>query len=419
MDKINVRGLSRDTRLKILMRIREKYGYRAAAKLLNISLSSMHRYLKGVREIPDTLVYRMLEHITDDELNEILSGGEKLKILGFIREDGSIDYSLATQFIKAMFRDEYLKQLILKLVVNEYRSELKKLLGLSFEDVEFHWDDEFEYFLTNLKRRRKVSTPETLNYYKSIFEKFLEGRRLSERLVDEVVRHRNKWIRNVFRHYIQYLYYKRRIGPEAYGWLMNVVPSRGYTLDIRTYRIKDDEVKETFKFLRENHRIYYIVYRLMLESGARYLHILRMIREFNPDEEVEIAGLGFTKRLVIFRDRGFARYYLGLREGSKRCEWIYFSLDTLEMLRDIAGHTLNRDILTKYVKRHNLVLPKYIRKYSWRLMVKTLGREIARFLQSRFGELKISEARYEDLLSEADEKYPEYLKYLKESNVRN
>jgi len=209
MDKINVRGLSRDTRLKILMRIREKYGYRAAAKLLNISLSSMHRYLKGVREIPDTLVYRMLEHITGDELNEILSGGEKLKILGFIREDGSIDYSLATQFIKAMFRDEYLKQLILKLVVNEYRSELKKLLGLSFEDVEFHWDDEFEYFLTNLKRRRKVSTPETLNYYKSIFEKFLEGRRLSERLVDEVVRHRNKWIRNVFRHYIQYLYYKK------------------------------------------------------------------------------------------------------------------------------------------------------------------------------------------------------------------
>jgi intergrase/recombinase len=31
-----------------------------------------------------------------------------------------------------------------------------------------------------------------------------------------------------------------------------------------------------------------------------------------------------------------------------------------------------------------------------------------------FGELKISEARYEDLLSEADEHYPKYLKYLRE-----
>ena len=42
-------------------------------------------------------------------------------------------------------------------------------------------------------------------------------------------------------------------------------------------------------------------------------------------------------------------------------------------------------------------------------MVRVLGREIARFLQSRFGELKISEARYEDLLGEADEVYPKYL----------
>jgi intergrase/recombinase len=45
-------------------------------------------------------------------------------------------------------------------------------------------------------------------------------------------------------------------------------------------------------------------------------------------------------------------------------------------------------------------------------MVKTMPREIARFVQSRFGGLKISEARYEDLLSEADERYPKYLNYL-------
>jgi len=39
-----------------------------------------------------------------------------------------------------------------------------------------------------------------------------------------------------------------------------------------------------------------------------------------------------------------------------------------------------------------------------------MSREVARFIQSRFGELKISEARYEDLLSEADEYYLNYLK---------
>ena len=39
-------------------------------------------------------------------------------------------------------------------------------------------------------------------------------------------------------------------------------------------------------------------------------------------------------------------------------------------------------------------------------MVQAMPREVARFIQSRFGELRISEARYEDLLSEADSYYP-------------
>lgn len=38
-----------------------------------------------------------------------------------------------------------------------------------------------------------------------------------------------------------------------------------------------------------------------------------------------------------------------------------------------------------------------------------MPREVARFIQSRFGKLKVSEARYEDLLSEADGYYPKYL----------
>jgi len=50
---------------------------------------------------------------------------------------------------------------------------------------------------------------------------------------------------------------------------------------------------------------------------------------------------------------------------------------------------------------------------AWRLMIKSMPREIARFVQSRFGELKISESRYEDLLAEADEYYPKYLERLK------
>jgi len=46
-------------------------------------------------------------------------------------------------------------------------------------------------------------------------------------------------------------------------------------------------------------------------------------------------------------------------------------------------------------------------------MIQVMPKEVARFLQSRFGELKISESRYEDLLAEADEYYPKYLERLK------
>lgn len=73
---------------------------------------------------------------------------------------------------------------------------------------------------------------------------------------------------------------------------------------------------------------------------------------------------------------------------------------------------INRRTLEEYTKNHDLLPPKYMRKVMWRLMIKTMPHEIARFIQSRLGELKISEARCEELLGEADQYYPAYLKSL-------
>ena len=287
------------------------------------------------------------------------------------------------------------------------------MLGISFAGIVLRWSDDFEQFMMERKKRRKVKDPETLKYYKSLFEKYLEGKELSEELIDYVVSHSNKWLRNVFRHYIQYLYFKRRISPETFGWIMEVVPSRSYRLDVRPYRIVLGDVKKTLDYLKQHHQTYYAIYQVMLESGVRYVHVLKMVAERSPGEIVEIPGTDIvSKRLVCFEDRGFCRYYMGLRGPEKPCEWVYFSLDTLKLLKDIAGKRINRYQITKYAKRHNLILPKYMRKTAWRLMIRVMSREVARFIQSRFGELRVSEARYEDLLSEADENYPKYLSYL-------
>jgi|GEM_PF-2357705 len=58
------------------------------------------------------------------------------------------------------------------------------------------------------------------------------------------------------------------------------------------------------------------------------------------------------------------------------------------------------------------VVPQRIFQQVLEMMIKAMSREVARFVQSRFGELKISEARYEDLLGEADMNYPRYLNML-------
>jgi len=52
-------------------------------------------------------------------------------------------------------------------------------------------------------------------------------------------------------------------------------------------------------------------------------------------------------------------------------------------------------------------------------MIKAIPREVARFVQSRLGELRVSEARYEDLLGEADQYYPKYLAVLGEKSTRS
>jgi len=83
------------------------------------------------------------------------------------------------------------------------------------------------------------------------------------------------------------------------------------------------------------------------------------------------------------------------------------------LLREHVGARINRRPPEKYARNHGLLRPKYMRKAAWRLMVKTMPRKVARFIQSRLGELKISEAMYyEDLLGEADTYYPKYLEEL-------
>jgi len=391
----------------------EKYGRGKVLEETGISRVTLWRLLEGKSPVRPEYVKPLLKMLTHEEFESLASARNRLRALGILRDDGTIDYSLVLEILATAKSDEYLKNALLRFVVHEFREDLKKMLGVSFAGIVLKWDEDFENFLMERKKRRRVRDPETLKYYKTLFKEHLEGKELSEQLIDYVVNYPNKWLRNVFRHYVQYLYYKRKISLETFGWIMEVVPSRSYRLDVRPYLISLDEVKKTMEYLRENHELYYLVYRLMLESGLRLSHALYLIESYSPEELVEIPGVGLeSTRLVCFQNKGFCRCYVGLRGHSKPCEWAYFSIETLRLLEENAGVRINRRPLEKYARNHSLLLPKYVRKVAWRLMIKAMPREVARFIQSRLGELKVSEARYEDLLSEADEHYPNYLELI-------
>jgi len=411
-ETVNPTKLSEDARYRILVRVVEKHGRKKVLEETGISRVTLWRLLERKSPVRPEYVKPLLKLLSREEFEGLVSAREKLRALGMVRDDDTVDYSLALEILAIVRDDEYLKNALLRFVVREFREDLKKMLGISFAGVTLKWDEGFEWFLMERKKRRKIRDPETLKYYRSIFKKYLEGKELSEELIDYVINHENRWLRNVFRHYIQYLYYKRMISPETFGWIMEVVPSRSYKLDVRPYPIELDTVKRTMDYLREQHSLYYVVYRIMLESGARFEHVLLMLEKWSPAETVEIPGTSIVIRRLACADFGFCRYYMGLRGANKPCEWVYFSRQTLELVEKVAPRHINRHQITKYAKRNNLLLPKYVRKIAWRLMIKAMSRETARFIQSRFGELRVSEARYEDLLSEADQQYPAYLRLL-------
>lgn len=159
--------------------------------------------------------------------------------------------------------------------------------------------------------------------------------------------------------------------------------------------------------------------KLGFNEAAKALKIAKgslafsLIESFKSNEIIEINRLDVdTPRLVRFEEKGFCRCYMGLRKSAKPCKWAYFSVETLKLLEKHANKRVDQRALQRYVERRGLLLLKYVFKSAWRLMIRAMPREAARFVQSRFGELKVSEAGYEDLLAEADEHYPKCLKQI-------
>jgi hypothetical protein len=98
-DRVDVRGLGEDARRTILERAKGKLGFTKALEALRISRGALHNYLHGLRRIPDKVIRNALRNSEEKEFNEVIQGLDRLRAVGVVREDGSIDYSLASQVL--------------------------------------------------------------------------------------------------------------------------------------------------------------------------------------------------------------------------------------------------------------------------------------------------------------------------------
>jgi len=207
-DSLDLSKVSDEDRFRILEYAVSKFGRARVQEVLRVSRITMWRLLSRQVRVDDDKLRVLLSLITQKDFEDLVSARDRLRALGILRDDGTVDYGLALEVLAIARNDEYLKNAILRFVSQEFREDLKKMLGVSFAGIVLRWDEGFEAFLRERKRRKKVLTEGTLRYYRNLFKKHLEGRELSEQLIDYVVNHPNKWLRNVFRHYIQYLYYR-------------------------------------------------------------------------------------------------------------------------------------------------------------------------------------------------------------------
>ena len=169
-----------------------KVGRAEIQNALSISRITMWRLLNKQARVDDTKLKVLLGFLTEQEFRDILSSKKVLETLNILRSDGTVNYAVVMEILKRAVQDKYLKQLVIKFVVENFREDVKRAVGVFPANIVMSWDDGFEEFLRESKKRRKIKREDTIKYYKSLFKENLEGKQLSPQLVDFVVNHRNK-----------------------------------------------------------------------------------------------------------------------------------------------------------------------------------------------------------------------------------
>ena len=414
-------SLSPDQRLEILKRLVKEKPITKLAEELRIGRASIYRYLKGEREIPPSLDPRLCESLSEEDLLALLNNKQLLESVGIIK-NGQVNAPLLLAIVNTGLEYEATKELILKHIARHYKTELQDLLSTTLPRVELRWSSDFEKYLT--EKKSNPITERTLKDYRSVWLNCLEGKTFSWHLIKQLEGkhmkcrdgryHPTNWPRQIFRHYISYLYSIGKLDGDSYSRLRIVVPGRKYGRKVNQKVIEKEDIIRTLGILREERKDIYTLYLFILFSATRFEHALKIMAEWNPNEKLYVTFLNRTiRRLECFQVH--CRYYAGILNSKKRTIFAYFPKPLLPMIEKWRRELPGKRRVERAVKKRGGVMPSIVRTFAMREM-KTVIRDedTYKFIISKISELTVSARHYLDLLGEADKLYPNYIQHITE-----
>jgi intergrase/recombinase len=168
------------------------------------------------------------------------------------------------------------------------------------------------------------------------------------------------------------------------------VPRTGVDLKVPS----DEDVVKSFGKAASYSQDFGLIYRLLLESGARLTEVLEVLRGYNPENDV--------------RHGGFYTYVLGRERGTKKAFYVFH-------VTPIAARvSMSEDHVSKLCRVLGLVRPKYVRKWVATKMA-SLGipAEVIDFIQGRTPKSVLTK-HYLNLFTLALQHYPKYMEHLRQ-----
>ena len=227
---------------------------------------------------------------------------------------------------------------------------------------------------------------------------------------------KNKWYRNVLSKVIEYLWETGRLSTDTRERLKALV-KRSLGVEerrkVKSREVALNEVLNALSFLKNRRPDYYLVYIVMYYSGVRLeeaCYFLRNINRFRVrverPEPIGYVDLGRAVRVNVHWNR-----------GKKRCEhlWLpkqlFFSLSRLDV---------NAKDVSDYAKKHNILRPKYMRKYHYQVL-EDLVEDISlrNFMQNRYTKLTIGDMDYGKVIKRADQTYTNIVLPILEKNLHH